>query len=45
VFGTPFAIISGGIGCIIGLGFIIFKWPRIWNYNGDEPMLAGVNAD
>jgi MFS family permease len=45
VFGTPFAIISGGIGCIIGLGFIIFKWPRIWSFNGDEPMLAGVNAD
>jgi len=45
LFGTPFAIISGGIGCIIGLGFIIFKWPRIWSFNGDEPMLAGVNAD
>jgi MFS family permease len=45
VFGTPFAIISGGIGCIIGLGFILFKWPKIWNYNGDEPMLAGANAD
>jgi MFS family permease len=45
LFGTPFAIISGGVGCIIGLGFIIAKWPRIWNYNGDEPMLAGATAD
>jgi MFS family permease len=44
-FGTPFAIISGGIGCIIGLGFILFKWPKIWSYNGDEPMAAGANAD
>jgi MFS family permease len=45
LFGTPFAIISGGIGCIAGLGFIIFKWPHIWKYNGNEPMLAGTAAD
>jgi MFS family permease len=45
LFGTPFAIISGGIGCIIGLGFITAKWPRIWKYNGDEPMMAGATAD
>ena len=45
LFGTPFAIISGGIGCIIGLGFITLKWPRIWKYNGDEPMIAGATAD
>jgi len=45
LFGTPFAIISGGIGCIIGLGFITIKWPRIWRYNGDEPMMAGAPAD
>ena len=45
LFGTPFAIISGGIGCIIGLGFITVKWPRIWKYNGDEPMIAGATAD
>ena len=45
LFGTPFAIISGGIGCIIGLGFISIKWPRIWRYNGDEPINAGTTAD
>jgi len=45
LFGTPFAIISGGIGCIIGLGLITVKWPRIWKYNGDEPMIAGASAD
>jgi len=44
LFGTPFAIISGGIGCMVGLGLVILKWPRIWKYNGDEPMLAGVGA-
>ena len=45
LFGTPFAIISGGIGCIIGLGIVTLKWPRIWKYNGDEPMMAGLTAD
>jgi len=45
LFGTPFAIISGGVGCMIGLGLILFKWPQIWRYDGDEPMLAGAGAD
>jgi MFS family permease len=45
LFGTPFAIISGGFGCILGLGLVILKWPRIWNYNGDEPMMAGAGAN
>ena len=45
LFGAPFAIISGGIGAIAGVIFILFKWPRIWAYNGDEPELAGVTAD
>ena len=44
-FGVPFAIISGGIGCILGLGFVVWKWPQLKNYNGDEPMLAGSPAD
>ena len=44
-FGVPFAIISGGIGCILGLGFVAWKWPQLVNYNGDEPMLAGSPAD
>jgi hypothetical protein len=44
-FGVPFAIISGGLGCILGLGFVIWKWPQLVNYNGDEPMLAGSPAD
>ncbi len=44
-FGVPFAIISGGIGCILGLGFVAWKFPQLINYNGDEPTLAGVPAD
>lgn len=44
-FGAPFAVISGGIGCIIGLFLIVWKWPQLTRYNGDEPSLAGVPAD
>ncbi|MCL4530731.1 MAG: MFS transporter [Chloroflexi bacterium] len=45
LFGAPFAIISGGIGAILGVIFVIFKWPKIWAYNGDEPVMAGAAAD
>ncbi len=27
IFGAPFALISGGIGCIAGMWFIVRKWP------------------
>lgn len=43
-FGAPFAVITGGIGCIVGTLAIIWKWPHLLNYNGDEPMLAGAPA-
>ncbi len=36
LFGVPFAIISGGVGCILGMVFILFKWPQLRHYNGDE---------
>jgi len=45
LFGAPFAVITGGIGCIIGTFLIIWKWPHLMKYNGDEPTLAGVPAD
>lgn len=44
LFGAPYAIISGGIGCIIGTLAIAWKWPHLTKYNGDEPMLAGAPA-
>ena len=44
-FGAPFAVLTGGIGCIAGTLLIIWKWPQLRNYNGDEPMLAGATAD
>jgi MFS family permease len=45
LLGAPFAIISGGIGCILGTALIIGKWPQIVSYNGDEPVAAGATAD
>jgi MFS family permease len=36
LFGVPIAIISGGIGCIVGALLIILKWPQLRTYNGDE---------
>jgi MFS family permease len=45
LFGAPFAIISGGIGCIVGMGLIIRKWPLLLKYEGDEHIPAGVPAD
>jgi MFS family permease len=36
LFGVPAAIISGGIGCIVGTALIILKWPQLREYNGDE---------
>jgi MFS family permease len=44
-FGAPLAIISGGVGCILGVLWISRRWPQLTAYNGDEPALAGVVAD
>jgi MFS family permease len=45
LFGAPLAIISGGIGCIVGMGLIVRKWPVLLAYDGDEHNPAGVPAD
>jgi MFS family permease len=45
LFGAPFAIISGGIGCIVGMVLIIRRWPLLLKYDGDEHIPAGVPAD
>jgi MFS family permease len=39
LFGVPFAIISGGIGCILGAALIVLKWRQLPAYNGDEHLL------
>ncbi len=44
LFGAPIAIISGGIGCILGVFFVVKRWPQLHMFNGDEPVLAGSSA-
>ena len=43
--GVPFAVASGGIACILGVGVIHRIWPQLTRYNGDEPIAAGIAAD
>lgn len=45
LFGAPFAVISGGIGCLLAVGWIARRWPQLRRYNGDEPIKAGAMAD
>ncbi|HMS00663.1 MAG: MFS transporter [Anaerolineales bacterium] len=45
LFGVPFAIVSGGIGCIVGMFLILWKWPQLVAYNGDEPPAVALPAD
>jgi MFS family permease len=44
-FGIPFAIISGGIGTILGVWLIVSIWPALPRYNGDEPTIQSATAD
>ncbi len=45
LFGAPAAVITGGIGCLLAVGWIARRWPQLRNYNGDEPSKAGAMAD
>lgn len=36
LFGVPAAIISGGIGCILGTLLVIRRWPQLRQYSGDD---------
>jgi MFS family permease len=44
-FGAPFAVVSGGVGCILAVIWIARRWPQIARYNGDEPKQAGATAN
>ena len=45
LFSVPFAIISGGIGCLVAVAWISRRWPQLRNYDGEEPQLSEVAAD
>jgi MFS family permease len=36
--GVPFAIISGGVGCIVAVFVLAGIYPQLGRYRGDEPM-------
>lgn len=40
-FGAPFAIVSGGVACMLGVWWIARRWKELPAYNGDEPTAAG----
>ncbi len=44
LFGAPFAVVSGGVGCLLAVAWVARRWPQIRLYNGDEPVLAGTPA-
>ena len=44
-FGVPFAIISGGVGTILGVWLVASIWPALTRYNGDEPNVMTATAD
>jgi len=44
LFGAPFAVVSGGVGCILSVIWVVRRWPQIARYNGDEPVQAGATA-
>jgi MFS family permease len=45
IFGPVFAIVSGGVGALLAVGWIAHRWPQLRRYNGDEPVLAGATTD
>jgi MFS family permease len=44
-FGVPFCLISGGIGCIVGMVLVVLKWPQMRSYDREEPVPAVAVAD
>ena len=43
-FGVPAAVITGGLGCILAVGLVGWRWPQLRRFNGDEPILAGARS-
>jgi MFS family permease len=45
ILGVPFAIISGGMGCVLATWIVVKRIPQLWNYNGDEAVKGDIIAD
>lgn len=42
--GVPFAIISGGVGCVLASIFVVRKYPQLWRYSGDEAVSEPIQV-
>ena len=38
--GVPFAIISGGVGCVLAVILVVKRFPQLWSFNGDEGLVG-----
>lgn len=45
LFGAPFAIISGGVGCMLAVFWVAKRWPDLLKYDGSEIEMAPAPAD
>jgi MFS family permease len=43
-FGPVAAVVSGGIGCILGVAWVVRRWPALLRYDGSEPAPAAAAA-
>ena len=43
-FGAPFAVVTGGVGCILAVWWIAHRWPQLRTYQG-EPAMVPATAD
>jgi MFS family permease len=44
LFGVPFAIISGGAGCVVAAGIVLKKFPELWAYDAEDALKDASNA-
>jgi MFS family permease len=45
LFGAPAAIISGGVGCILAVGWVVRRFPSLRTFNGQESISQPAPAD
>jgi MFS family permease len=36
LLGVPFAILSGGVGCVLAAGVVLKRYPEVWTYDAEE---------
>ncbi len=36
LLGAPLAVISGGVGCLVAVGWVVRRWPMLRRYDGTE---------